>query len=132
MFSVMLKINPTAKSPNFENWSDDIRLMREIDLRDHKTICELFQFAKHDSFWSPNIQSPSKLREKWDQLTELRARGPGKSDKPKDPAFFGLADIDHSAGVAAMEANMRLRGTTYQDGDDLSFDLPEKQNAANQ
>lgn len=74
MYGAMLKVNASAKSPNFDTWADEVRLMREIDKRSHRDICELFQFAKNDSFWSPNIQSPAKLRAQWDVLTELRAR----------------------------------------------------------
>lgn len=74
MYGAQLKVNASAKQPNFDTWADEVRLMHEIDKRAHRDICELFQFAKNDSFWSANIQSPGKLRDKWDTLTELRAR----------------------------------------------------------
>lgn len=74
MYGALLKVNASARQPNFDTWADEVRLLREIDKRTHRDICELFQFAKNDSFWSPNIQSPSKLRAKWDVLTELRAK----------------------------------------------------------
>lgn len=74
LFKQQRKANPTCKAPNFDTWANDIRLMREQDGRPHRDICELFKWAKADGFWSPNIQSPAKLREKWDVLHERRAR----------------------------------------------------------
>lgn len=73
LYSVNVKINPGAKKPNLDTWANDIRLMREIDNRSHREICELYQFAKNDSFWSPNIQCPANLRKKWDTLIEKKA-----------------------------------------------------------
>lgn len=74
MFDMVRKVNATAREPNWNGWANDIRLLREIDGRTHHEICELFRWAKGDSFWCANIQSPAKLREKWDTLVEQRAR----------------------------------------------------------
>ncbi|HFZ7837837.1 TPA: replication protein, partial [Salmonella enterica subsp. enterica serovar Virchow] len=60
---------PSLKKPNMAGWANDIRLMRELDGRTHKEICELFRWACKDSFWYKNILSPAKLRAKWDTLT---------------------------------------------------------------
>lgn len=68
------KVTPKMKAPNLDKWADHIRLMRTVDGRTHREICELFQWAKADAFWSPNCQGPEKLREKWDQLAEKRER----------------------------------------------------------
>lgn len=75
LYKVQQKVTPKMRSPNLQRWAEDIRLMREVDRRTHREICELFQWAKSDAFWSPNCQCPAKLREKWDQLTEKRTRG---------------------------------------------------------
>lgn len=83
LFGCNLSVNPEAKQPNWNTWSDEVRLMREQDKRTHRAICELYAWAKKDGFWSPNIQSPGKLREKWDQLTEQRMRKGG--DVPGAP-----------------------------------------------
>lgn len=123
LHGVMLSVNPEAKKPNAHTWAEDIRLLREVDKRSHEGIKSLFRFAKADPFWSPNIQSPGKLREKWDQLTELRAR-PAKTEKPQDPRFFGLDKIAHTG--EAMAASMKRHGIVIDDDDDLSFNLPEK------
>jgi len=76
MFDLVRKVNPTARQMNPDVWANEIRLMREIDGRTHAEICALFLWAKKDSFWCVNIQSPSKLREKWDTLTVRMQQNP--------------------------------------------------------
>lgn len=73
LFGAILKVNQTAKTPNWDTWANHVRLLREVDGRTHREICELFSWAKQDKFWSANIQSPDKLRVQWDALTERRA-----------------------------------------------------------
>lgn len=72
ILGLIRKLNPSFKEPTIESWANDIRLMRERDNRTHKDICELFKWANQDKFWSVNILSPSKLRDKWDQLSMKR------------------------------------------------------------
>lgn len=72
IFHLIRKLNPSFKEPKIESWANDIRLMRERDNRTHKDICELFQWANQDRFWSVNILSPATLRAKWDQLSMKR------------------------------------------------------------
>ncbi|EEQ7425817.1 Replication protein O, partial [Escherichia coli] len=59
---------PSARKPNFAGWANDIRLMRERDGRNHRDMCVLFRWACQDNFWSGNVLSPAKLRDKWTQL----------------------------------------------------------------
>lgn len=74
------------KEPNWTAWANEVRLMRVQDLRTHKQICELFLKANKDPFWCKNILSPSKLREKWDELVlklgslPVSSRQPGRVD----------------------------------------------------
>ncbi|AIY40143.1 Primosomal protein I [Collimonas arenae] len=75
MFKLVLKVDATTKEPNWETWANDVRLMREIDNRSHRDICELFQWSKQSSFWCANILSPGKLREKWGTLVIQRDQG---------------------------------------------------------
>ena len=56
------------KDPNWNARQNEIRLMRCIDGRTHRQICDLFKRVQRDPFWCRNILSPSKLREKWDEL----------------------------------------------------------------
>lgn len=73
IFGLIKNLSPNVKTPDFASWANEIRLMRERDGRTHKDICELFKWANEDEFWSANILSPSKLRDKWDQL-EIKKR----------------------------------------------------------
>lgn len=75
IFGRILANNPEHKPPNFASWADDVRLIRERDSRTHREICELFGWAQDNEFWRSNILSPSKLREKWDQLAIKRRAG---------------------------------------------------------
>ncbi len=56
------------KAPNWTAWANDVRLMRMQDGRSHSQICAMFDKVSRDPFWCRNILSPSKLREKWDDL----------------------------------------------------------------
>ena len=69
IFELLKKLNPEFKVKSMDNWANCVRLMRERDGKTHRDICELFQWANQDPFWSLNILSPSSLREKWIQLS---------------------------------------------------------------
>lgn len=69
IFDRILLINPSNKKPNFDTWSDHVRLMREVDNKSHSEICSVFNWANKDEFWKSNILSTKKLREKFDQLS---------------------------------------------------------------
>lgn len=69
------KVKPSTKKPILAAWANDVRLMRELDGRSHREICELFQWASKDAFWHANILSPAKLRAKWDTLSLQRDAG---------------------------------------------------------
>ena len=80
IFQLITRISPSAKTPNWSGWANDVRLMREQDSRTHSDICQMFKFANQDGFWKSNILSPAKLREKWTQLEAKRnTQGQGKS-----------------------------------------------------
>nr|WP_318386903.1 replication protein [Enterobacter sp.] len=70
---------PSLKKPNLTTWANDIRMLRQLDGRTHREICQLFKWAAQDSFWHKNILSPAKLRKQWDTLSlhrEDRSRKP--------------------------------------------------------
>jgi len=68
IYSLVVKVAPSSKKPNFETWANVIRLMRESDKLTHQDISDVFKWANQDSFWSSNILSVKKLREKFPQL----------------------------------------------------------------
>lgn len=75
IYSRVLVVNPTAKKPNWTDWANQVRLMRQQDLRTHHEICKLFKFANTDSFWASNVLCPKTLRKQWDKLNaKLLAR----------------------------------------------------------
>ena len=84
MYERVLIINPTAAKPNFENWANTIRLMQEINEKTRHEICELFNWANRDHFWSTNIMSPDKLRKQWDALTVRRSAGSNYQSNQRD------------------------------------------------
>lgn len=72
------------KEPNWTAWANEVRLMVAQDGRTHKQICMLFKRANKDKFWCRNILSPSKLREKWDELSlKLSTASVGSSGDDK-------------------------------------------------
>lgn len=80
----VLVVNPTAKTPNWAQWANDIRLMRTQLGYTHHEICSLFKWANLDSFWSANVLCPKTLRKQWDKLTAKRAgvvRQPARGDE---------------------------------------------------
>jgi predicted transcriptional regulator len=81
IFDGVKRVAPKTKKPNFKKWADVIRLMRERDDLTHREIAEMFSFANNDNFWSPNILSPGKLREKFAELdAKRRARVSAQPD----------------------------------------------------
>ena len=68
VYSLVKRVAPASKKPNFENWANTIRLMRELDKLTHDDISQVFTWANQDSFWAVNILSIAKLREKFPQL----------------------------------------------------------------
>jgi hypothetical protein len=68
MFGFLLERHPEHKPPNFDRWANTVRMMRKRDNRTDEQIRELWQTVQADSFWQNNVESPSKLRDKWDRL----------------------------------------------------------------
>ena len=84
------------KEPNWTAWANEVRLMCTQDGRTHRQICELFGRANHDPFWCRNILSPSKLREKWDELS-LKLSPMGGRAAREDSAFKGTHErVDYT------------------------------------
>lgn len=69
------------KEPNWTAWANEIRLMCVQDGRTHKQICEMYSRVSRDPFWCRNVLSPSKLREKWDELSCAYRRPSARTQK---------------------------------------------------
>ena len=92
IFQLITRISPSAKTPNWSGWANDVRLMREQDNRTHSDICQMFKFANQDSFWKSNILSPAKLREKWTQL-EAKRNTQGQGSHPAGRILISITPI---------------------------------------
>jgi hypothetical protein len=75
MHELNQELQPGRKAPNFEEWANTIRLLRERDGKTDDQIRDLYQWCHQDSFWCTNILSPDKLRAKWDDLELRRSKG---------------------------------------------------------
>ncbi|EPV4351732.1 hypothetical protein ACV54S_005161, partial [Escherichia coli] len=86
-----------SRKPGAVQWANDIRLMRERDGRNHRDMCVLFRWACQDNFWSGNVLSPAKLRDKWTQLEINRNKQQAvvTASKPK----LDLTNTDWIYGV---------------------------------
>ncbi len=78
LFDLMLKNNPNAKEPNWQVWAKNIDLAIRVDKRTVEQLETVIDWCQKDGFWSTNILSTSKLRDKFDRLVlEMK-----KKDKP--------------------------------------------------
>lgn len=66
--SSIKKADSLFKVKNVNRWLNDFKLMHLKDKRDIGEIYDVMSFARKDSFWSANILSPGKLREKFTTL----------------------------------------------------------------
>lgn len=85
------------KEPNWTAWANEIRLMCTQDERNHRQICELFGRVNRDPFWCKNILSPSKLREKWDELSLKLSASNAEKHGVRDAGVFksSFQDTDY-------------------------------------
>lgn len=89
IWTCVYRLQPTRKPPDLDRWANDVRLMREADSRPPPMIREVFDWANRDSFWQTNILSPSKLRDKFDDLHLKINREPnGTSRQPTAGQLF--------------------------------------------
>lgn len=101
MFKRVQVIAPTALEPNWAQWANVIRLMRELDQRSHRDICELYDWVSRDAFWCTNVLSPQKLRQQWAPLT-VRRNAP--THRPT-----GGQHTDLTKSMTADELNRRMQ-----------------------
>ena len=87
MFTKIESLPGNHKKPNFSKWANTIRLMREKDGLSLKAIGHVFNWANNDDFWSSNILSPAKLRDKFSQLSAKALRPEIVSEKREQKTF---------------------------------------------
>lgn len=68
LFELIRQRSAEFKAPDLQAWAKHVDLMLRIDGRTPERIEEVIRWAQRDSFWSKNILSTAKLREKFDSL----------------------------------------------------------------
>lgn len=68
--------------PNWDQWAEDMRKIREIDNRTPEQIKFIIQWSQQDSFWHKNILSPEKLRKQFNTLV-VQAKAKSVGNRPK-------------------------------------------------
>ena len=73
LFEECKKIVPTTKEPDFENWANEFRLMREIEKWHKDDILAILGWMyNEDEFWRGQVRSPQKLRKHYDAMYAKR------------------------------------------------------------
>lgn len=107
----LIEFIPDCKKPNLNGWADHVRKMREIDKRDYREICQLWGWCRADGFESSNVQSPEKLRKRYDQLkTKMKNQISGVTNEK--PRKLSLAERTLADSAALLEY-----AKTLPDGD---------------
>lgn len=79
MFAGIQQLNADAKLPDFNQWANEMRLLRsDGNDRTAENIRATLAWVRQDSFWKSNVLCPAKLREKWDQL-QLKRKSQNES-----------------------------------------------------
>lgn len=118
-----LKANvPTLKEPNLQKWAHSFAVALRNDKRmtEPAFVAQVILWACSDAFWRANIQSPDKLREKFDQLTaKMEAQAEkGKAAEWKSPAARRV----ESNQAACDEAERLLFGQATSAGPEVTHD----------
>jgi uncharacterized protein YdaU (DUF1376 family) len=93
---------PDCKDPNLNSWAKSVRDMRELDNRDYKEICQLWLWCRKDGFEAANVQSPEKLRKRYDQLkTKMKspALGGNHAGQPKPSLIDRFIANNYGSGA---------------------------------
>jgi len=81
LFEKIKELDPKAKMPDFQKWSEHMDKLMRLDSRTYEEIEVLILWISQDSFWSKNILSTKKLREKFSQLW-INAKAAYAKSKP--------------------------------------------------
>lgn len=118
-----LKANvPTLKEPNLQKWAHSFAVALRTDKRmtEPAFVAQVILWACSDAFWRANIQSPDKLREKFDQLT---AKMEAHSEKAKAAEWKSPAvrRVESNQAVCD-EAERLLFGQSLPTGPEVTYD----------
>jgi len=72
LFNHCLRSVPSSKVPNYQEWANEFRLIRERDKRSKNDIYAILAWMLGDEFWSGQIRSPQKLRKHYETMFAKR------------------------------------------------------------
>jgi len=72
LFNHCLRSVPSSKVPNYQEWANEFRLIRERDKRSKDDIYAILAWMLGDEFWSGQIRSPQKLRKHYETMFAKR------------------------------------------------------------
>jgi hypothetical protein len=78
LFELIRQRNPEHKAADLQAWAKHVDLMMRVDGRTPERIEQVIRWSQSDPFWSRNILSTAKLREKFDALV-MKMGGAPKS-----------------------------------------------------
>jgi hypothetical protein len=67
LFNLISK-NMKTKTPDFQKWANEIRLMISSDKRNPEHIKPVISYSQNNEFWKRNIRSTAKLRKHFEKL----------------------------------------------------------------
>lgn len=118
--AVANKVEHLVRNANMQNWADEFRKIVELDERDTKEMQRVIDWATSHSFWSPNILSPKKLRDKYSELG-IKMAMEGKSGQGTSNRQTQSKDFLQRK----KEAMRNDRGTDHRFVNPDSYSLPD-------
>ena len=124
-----LTVSPHSKKPNFENWANELRMMRTIDNIPSKKIYQVFSWANQNPFWQTNILSPKKLRKQFAQLEPKMQQEIKKNEPGNTKNVYSKSQRAEQAAANVFD-NQPSKGTTIEGDfnyiDELGIDQRSK------
>jgi hypothetical protein len=110
--SLILTNNPTARlrtqtPKQFQAWCAEIDRMLRLDQRTPGNVEGVIRWSQADDFWKQNILSPSKLREKYDQLWLRFTANPKTIPRAASPPIDTSPIVEDPEGRAFIDAQIR-------------------------
>lgn len=120
-----LKANvPTLKEPDLQKWahSFDVAMRNDSRMTNPGFVAQVIRWACSDQFWRANIQSPGKLREKFDQLT---AKMEAEAERARSPSWKWQSPAQRRVEanrMAGEEAQRLLFGNSQRQTLEVTYD----------
>jgi predicted phage replisome organizer len=96
LYDMMKENNDGVKKPNFDNWANEVRLMRERDNRTEEQIDYVIEYSQKDTFWSTVVLSVKSLRKNFDKIVvQIKKNKQNKRvEKRQDTSYNEVSGTD--------------------------------------